>query len=151
LRRPGWLAPAAGWVATAAILGAIGWQLRGNEARMRDLYPNPTDTAFGRIDYPDGKEPGFAAKVDELLGDDRRRELFSFPAYPALYLIRRTRNPTPYQLLMPPYSQPDQVRDVMRILEERRVPVVFVFKAFLPKNDELLAYVKTKYEPADAQ
>jgi hypothetical protein len=39
----------------------------------------------------------------------------------------------------------------MRILDERQVPVVFVFAPFLAKNDELLAYVRAHYDGADAQ
>ena len=75
--------------------------------------------------------------------------MFTYPFYASLYLMTSAHNPTPYQFLYPRYSGPEQVDEVIGILDARRVPLVFAFHGFVPKNDTLMAYIRAHYTPSD--
>jgi hypothetical protein len=134
---------------TLAVLIGLGVQLARNLARAQREYPVSLDTAFGRIDFPNRNEPGFVETTERLMAGREPRELFAYPFYASLYLMTDTKNPTPYQFLFPDYSGPKQVEEVIGILERRKVPVVFAFSAFLPKDDALIAYLRQRYDAAD--
>lgn len=51
-------------------------------------------------------------------------EIFVYPASPMYYFLTTTTNPTPYSLLLYNYNTPSQFRDVIRVLDERKVRYV---------------------------
>ena len=133
------------------VLGGLAVQLWLNLDRARALYPFSAETGFGRVDFVSEKEIELIRQTEQNLKDIGTRELFSYPTYPALYLFTRTRNPTPYQLLLAEYSPPGQIEHAAEILERRQVPMVVVFAPMLKKDDAVLHYLRGKYEPIDAK
>jgi hypothetical protein len=149
------LARGASWgravaIATALAAGvALALQLGRNLSLSQREFAITADTAFGRIAFSDAHQPDFVATADRLLADIPSREMFTYPFYASLYLMTSAHNPTPYQFLYPRYSGPDQVDEVIGILDARRVPLVFAFHGFVPKNDTLMAYIRAHYTPSD--
>ncbi len=137
-------------VAIASCLwAALAFQLGRIFVGMRAMYPTSAVTAFGRIDFSSPKELDFIANTEKLLANSTSREIFSYPVYPALYLITGTRNPTPYQIFIRNYTVADQYEQAIAILESRKVPVIFLFKPFLRDDDPVLRYVRDHYVMQD--
>jgi len=89
-------------------------------------------------------------KLSEFLREEPSRDVFAYPYYASLYLLTDTHNPTPYQLLIPGYSLPGQIKDTIETLERRRIRYVFVTLPFWSwKGDRLIAYLEHKYERVD--
>ena len=76
--------------------------------------------------------------------------MFAYPYYASLYLLTDTRNPTPYQLLIPGYSLPGQLEDAIDTLERRRIQFVVVTLPLWPwASDPVIGYLERKYERVD--
>jgi hypothetical protein len=136
-------------VVVAAAIAALGFQLDRNLTRSRREFAVTADTAFGRIAFPDANQATFVATAERLLAASGSREMFTYPFYASLYLMVDAKNPTPYQFLFPGYSSTAQVDEVIAILDARRVPLVFAFHAFVPRNDTIMTYIRSHYTPAD--
>lgn len=137
-------------LAGVALSVALAVQLGRNLTRSQREFAITADTAFGRIAFADNHQPGFVHTAEELLAGNPSREMFTYPFYASLYLMTSAKNPTPYQFLYPRYSGAAQIQEVIGILDARRVPLVFAFHAFVPKDDTLMTYIRSRYTPADA-
>lgn len=136
-------------VVAFAALAALAVQLERNLVRSQREFPITAETAFGRIAFPDSNQPTFVTTAERLLQGIPSREMFTYPFYASLYLMTSAKNPTPYQFLYPHYSGPAQVEEVIGILDARRVPLVFAFHAFVPKDDAFMTYIRAHYVAAD--
>jgi len=139
-----WLSPVGATVVGLILVGLCSWMTR-NLIRAMDTYPINRDTAFGRVSFANDMVIELIDDIDEILADAPSREMFSYPYFPALYLLSGTKNPTPYQILLPPYSQPEQIRETIDILDSRRVHLIFVFPLFVKKDDPFVEYMREKY------
>jgi len=52
-------------------------------------------------------------------------EIFAYPYCPQYYFLGAAKNPTPFSLMIYRYNTPEQFREVVRILDERKVKYVF--------------------------
>jgi len=138
---------AAGAVAAAVFLVACGLHLRRNLVRLRETFVLTRSTAFGRVDYARAPEVQLYDRLAELLQDAPSRELFFYPVLSSLYLTLAADNPTPYGFFVAGYNSPDQVEEVLAILEARQLHYVVVLPGFAPPGDPVLAYVQQRYEP----
>src|SRR5207244_4648105 len=139
-----------GWGLAVTLLALLvlklDWQL---DARCR-AYSLSRMTAFGRVDFFNAEEVAVRDKLTELLRQEPPRETFAYPYYASLYLLTDTRNPTPYQLLIPGYSLPGQLEGAIDTLERRRVRYVVVWFPLWPwASDPVIAYLERKYERVD--
>ena len=139
-----------GWGLAVTLLALLvlklDWQL---DARCR-AYSLSRMTAFGRVDFFNAEEVAVLDKLTELLRQEPPGETFAYPYYASLYLLTDTRNPTPYQLLIPGYSLPGQLEDAIDTLERRRVRYVVVWFPLWPwASDPVIAYLERKYERVD--
>ena len=138
---------AAGAATAAVFLLACALHLRSNMVRLRETFPLTRRTAFGRVDYADGIDVRLYDRVVELVRDAPSRELFCYPVVANLYLTVGAENPTPYGFFVAGYNSPDQVAEVLDILETRKVRTLVVLPGFAPPGDPVLEYVERAYEP----
>lgn len=151
-----WLGPAAdrvpalrlaGWAAAAGLLIAAGVRLEDNIARTRALYPVQRDTAFGRVSLARPIEGELVDTLQGLLRDTPTRELFCYPIVSYLYLMLDADNPTRFQFLLPGYTSPEQLREVVGVLQAKQLPYIVVLPGFLKPDDPVMAFLKRDYEP----
>jgi hypothetical protein len=119
-------------------------QMAGNLERQRALSPLSHDTAFGRVDLKLQEEPFLvdAVRARTHPGD----EIFVYPTYSSLYLMSDTRNATPYQTIIPNYSTPEQIAEIIDLLEDRRVSLVVVQAFFVDwVGDPLTVYLDRNF------
>jgi hypothetical protein len=139
-------APAAvGWVASVLIVVGVAVQVDRRLVYTRSLYPIRRETRFGTMAFPSEGEAALLDTIRRLVPETGPRELFVYPGLGTLYLMTGTTNPTPYQLLLPGYSGPEQVRDAISILEQRRVPCIVVARPFMQAGDPVAAYIERNY------
>jgi hypothetical protein len=74
-------------------------------------------------------------------------EIFSYPYCPMYYFLSSTTNPTRYSLLLYNYNTPAQFREVIGVLEERKVKYVLWDTSFQAKAASTI-YSATMYRPA---
>jgi len=150
------LAPDATWTraavaaAAAALLLALAGQWRTVILRNSARSPIRADTAFGRVAFPDPVQQLLHDRVNRLLAADPRRLLFVYPAYAQLYLTTGAQNPTPYQLMTLDYGGPQELAEIIGILERDR-PLVVVLGRVLVRGgtDAVIEYVDAHYAPTD--
>ena len=65
----------------------------------------------------------------------RGEEIFTYPYCPMYYFLSAATNPTRYSILLYNYNTPSQFREVIRVLEERRVKYVVVGQDFSIQSD----------------
>jgi hypothetical protein len=143
--------PLAGWPATLVVvllLGATGAQLARVMAGSWRDHPFAYDSPFGRVRFHERQEREIVERMRAVLDRSPSRELFVYPFGAAIYLLTGTENPTPFQFLAPEYSRPDQIEQTLAILEQRRVPYLFVIKP-LTSTDPILRYVADHYEQVE--
>jgi hypothetical protein len=73
-------------------------------------------------------------------------EIFSYPYCPMYYFLTSTANPTRYSLLLYNYNTPAQFREVIRVLEERKVKYVLWNTNFQAKAASTI-FSATMYRP----
>jgi hypothetical protein len=138
----GGLVPALGLIAVAP------W-LRSTLLATRAIYPVSEDTAFGRVDMASDVVVSIYRTVERLVRQVPDRALFSYPAGSDLYLLTGARNPTRYEFFMSGYNTREQVDEVIRALEVRRVPYVVVNPLLTRPGDPIGAFIREHYAPLD--
>jgi hypothetical protein len=129
------------------ITAGVAWLLADNLVLRRGWFSLPRDTAFGRVDFSNVAEAQAMEIIARGLDTAERREAFAYPYGASLYLVANATNPTRFQFVNPRYSDPAQIDEVMRILEERKVPYVLVAALSLEgKRDAILQYLVRAYE-----
>jgi hypothetical protein len=151
LLRRAWLPSLVGRIGSvalaAAVLAVVGPQLQRNFVRLHQMYPIPRSTAFGRVDFANTDEAGLYDRVNSLLQDVPSRELYCYPIVSHLYLLAAAHNPTRYGFFLAGYNSPDQVEEVVRTLESKRLPYIVAIPAFTPPDDPVVALLQREYEP----
>jgi hypothetical protein len=138
-------------VAVAGLVVATGaLRLEREGAARRAEYPIRYLSPFGRVDLRRPEMAALADRVRGLLDGTGSRELFCYPGNASLYLLTGAVNPTPYQLVMPGYSFPDQLADVVATLDARRTPYVALV-VLVDRRDPVVAYLTARYEPLPDQ
>jgi hypothetical protein len=84
-----------------------------------------------------------------LIDDVPSRQMFCYPIFSYLYLMLDADNPTRYQFLLRGYTSPEQMDEVVQVLQERRLPYIVVLPGFLAADDPIMAYLHRDYEPLD--
>jgi hypothetical protein len=131
------------WLATTALLLALGVHLgRVFVGSWRD-FPLARTTPFGRVDFREQREVDLVEDVRAKLEQAGTTELFVYPAGAALYLLTGAINPTPFQFMAPGYSRPDQLDQAVETLERRKVLYVLMLVE-LP-GDPVTEYVRRRY------
>jgi hypothetical protein len=148
-RSPGVLRVAGAVAAVAFVLGC-GLHLGWNMQRLRATFTVSRETAFGRIDYGNPTEVALYDRLVAVMRDAPSRALFCYPIIAKLYLTAGAENPTPYGFFIAGYSTPDQIQEVLDILERRKVEYVVVLPGFVAKDDPIITYVARHYEPVSS-
>jgi hypothetical protein len=141
--------PAGVAIAALLVAGAVVRLARDGAARRAE-YPIHYASPFGRVDLRRPEMATLADRVRGLLDAAGSRELFCYPGFASLYLLTGAVNPTPYQLVMPGYSFPDQLDDVVATLDARRTPYVLLV-VLVDRRDPVVAYLTARYEPLPDQ
>jgi hypothetical protein len=137
----------AGYLAGAVLLVGGGLRLKHNLDRVRRSYPLSRDTVFGRVNFALPIEAELYDTMKVLMDDVPSRQLFCYPIVSYLYLMLDADNPTRYQFLLRGYTSPEQMDEVLRVLQERRLPYIVVLPGFLAPDDPIMAYLRRDYEP----
>lgn len=137
----------AGYLAGAVLLVGGGLRLKHNVDRIWKSYPLSRDTVFGRINFALPIEGELYDTMKVLMDDVPSRQLFCYPIVSYLYLLLDADNPTRYQFLLRGYTSPEQMDEVVRVLQERRLPYIVVLPGFLAADDPIMAYLRRDYEP----
>jgi hypothetical protein len=137
LRRAAAVAPrlrTGGAVATWALLGVLGWRLAISLPPAAVFMP--VQTRFGRVDLAEPDEVSVVEAVTKELASAPERELFAYPLYPWLFLMVGAKNATRYQILVPGYNSPEQMREVLAQLTAAPPPIAVVQAYFVKWNDD---------------
>ncbi len=140
---------AAGVVAGAALLVAGGLRLADVRARLWQAFPISRDTAFGRVAFARPLEAALYDTLRPLLDQTPSRALFCYPVISHLYLMLDADNPTRFQFLLRGYTTPEQMDEVLAVLERRRPPYIVALTGFLAPDDPILAFLRRAYAPLD--
>jgi hypothetical protein len=137
------------WLPAACALAltvAVGVHLREVYLVQHADYGISRETAFGRVDFRSVAEADFVELVRVELDDSQTGELFCYPVFTSLYLMTGGRNPTRHVLMFPGYLPTSEYERTIRILEERRVPVVVMADGMIdPQSDPMYRYVRSRY------
>ena len=136
---------------SAALLGSLVLAFAVRlETRWRELHANwpyMRQTPFGRLNFNHEGHLALLDTLEELTRTAPSRELFVYPWDSGLYLLTGTHNPTRFQVLIPGYSDPEHMQEVINVLEARRVPFVIRGRLWLKdETDPLLPYLEAHYE-----
>jgi hypothetical protein len=126
------------------------WQLAQTLRTHRAWLPIQHQTAFGRVDLANQDAADYLDWLTELLRRDQVHELFTYGTIPGLYLLTGTENPTRFQILLPYYTERDQLEEMVAVLEARRVR--YLVRSFYPGTktlEPLYSYVQEHYRPID--
>jgi len=146
------LATRVGAAVGVLLVAAAGAQLYRNYRLGWWAFSVPLQTRFGEVDFTaKNRELELVRKAEELLADIPSRQMFVYPGYASLYLMTGANNPTPYPLLIPRYNFDDQLVDATRILEEKKVPLVFLYRPLMAESDLVFRYVREHYDPVDKE
>ncbi|HSQ01439.1 MAG TPA: hypothetical protein VL049_29815 [Candidatus Dormibacteraeota bacterium] len=130
----------------ASVATGLGWLLVDNLAARRAWYNLRRETAFGTIDFGSPSEANAVEIIARGLDRSPRREAFAYPYGASLYLEADAVNPTRFQFLTPTYSDPAQIDEVIRVLEQRQVPYVLVVaQSFKWASDPVVQYLRRAY------
>ena len=147
-----WLADSRAWrvaapLLAAAVLALAGVRLQQNLVRSRAAFPVSRETAFGHVDWATPFEAHLHDTVRGLMETVPSRELFCYPILSSLYLTVGAHNPTRFQFLLPAYSGPAQMEEVIGVLERRKLPYIVALTGFVAADDPVVAYLRRDYEP----
>lgn len=136
---------AAAWITPVAV--GIAWILADNLSARWLARNVRRETAFGTVDFGSPSEAAAMEIIARGLDAAERRETFAYPYGASLYLVANARNPTRFQFLNPLYSDPAQLNEALRTLEERRVPYVLVSTYSITwKLDPVVRYLLQAYD-----
>jgi 4-amino-4-deoxy-L-arabinose transferase-like glycosyltransferase len=126
------------------------------------LTAHTVSTRVGNVAMFEGGEELAALHARVAPGE----EIFVYPYCPSYYFLVQTENPTRFSILQSGYNTPGEVREVIRVLESRKVRHVFwdtnfrkrslalVFPAALQLPDDLApleTYLRERYIPVYSQ
>jgi hypothetical protein len=138
---------ACGVVAGVALVVAAVTLLGRNLRDGRETFRLTRQTAFGRVDLALPIDAEIYDRLAELMPAVSSRELFCYPIISHLYLMVNARNPTPYLFVVPGYTDPDQVQEIIDVLAARRLPYVVALKGFTRPDDPIMGWIEEHYEP----
>ena len=119
-----------------------------NRQRVWQTTPIMVDSAFGTF----AASPRQASVQREVLrvlpatGGAPYR-LFAYPGDAWLYLTLPADNPTPYSLLRPVYSTPEQTQTAIDHVERDPQAAVFVNALFAKPTDPFVRFVEERFQP----
>lgn len=142
------VANAVAWLSATALIALAVPHLAKTLARARALYPYEHPTAFGTVAFHSRWEPLFVDHVRSLLRRAGTRELFCYPNATSPYLTIGARNPTPYQFFLASFSPPEQTREVLSILRDRRLPYIIGSPLLMRPDDPVVELINREYEIA---
>jgi hypothetical protein len=132
----------AAWVVALAMVLGKGWT---NLQRAWDglvLY----DTAFGTIAGTTVDRNTIGELREKLrVNEAAPPRLFAYPSDAWINLALPADNPTPFSLLRPVYSTPEQFETAKEHLERDPQALVLVNLVFTKPNDPFLKYVRTRF------
>ncbi len=126
------------------------------------LTAHSVSTRVGNVAMLEGGEELVALNARLAPGE----EIFAYPYCPSYYFLTQTDNPTRFSILQSGYNTPAEVREVIRILESRKVnhvlwdtnfrkkSLALVFPAALQLPDDLApleTYLRDRYIPIYSQ
>jgi hypothetical protein len=130
-------------VTACAILFAMRLGYRRHERNAVWSYEG--ETSYGRINFSKPTDAGLLQAVRDYVGPSE--ELFIYPAAPGLYLLTGTKNVTRFQIIIPGYSSPEHMQEIIDTLERRRQPYVIRHWHWIDNDrDPILAYLLQHYE-----
>lgn len=136
---------AAALLAGLSLIFALRIEKRSRERHA--AWPYERDTPYGRMNFSRKEDMALLDVLDRLTSEAPNRELFIYPWDSGLYLMTGTENPTRFQVMIPQYSDPEHMQEVVDVLEARRVPLVIRGSLWLKKNeDPILPYLQQHYE-----
>ncbi|HJQ83777.1 MAG TPA: hypothetical protein VKA21_06870 [Candidatus Binatia bacterium] len=138
-----------GAVVGVALLVAVAIQAVANARRAAVEFPLRHPTPFGTLAFRRSADVALVDRLRGLVDATPSRELFSYPVYPAVYLLTGARNPTRHTFVLPGYSTPAQLAEVIDALDARRVPYVVVVKPFVRPHDAVVEHLARAYEPVE--
>lgn len=151
-RAPRPLGQVSGALCAAGMLIGIAVQLHTTRVMRYAEFPIIASTAFGTVAFRDEHGVALTRRVQELADESGSlRQVFLYPVYASLYLTAGIENPTPYQLLLPIYSPPDQFDEVLAALDATQVKYIGVLRPFVKPDDPIWVYVSAKYEPVPSE
>ena len=137
------------WAVALSVCAAVGWRLNAALAARWAAAPLAVESAFGRINF----DPGFTAmatmieKIPQLTNSLPKPELFIYPHSPGIYLVTGADNPTPYDDPIPGFNTPEQMAEILGILERRQVRYVAIdFHFPFSAPDPIWPYVSREYQ-----
>lgn len=141
------------WVAAGlalALAAGLAVQMARNLERMRRTYPFVHETAFGPVAFSGEREIRLVDTVRRLLAQTPTRELFAYPAYGSIYLNADADNISPHPLFAPGYNTPEQIAELIQLLETKKPPYVLVIELFVRREtDPVLQYLFAHYDCYD--
>ncbi len=153
---------AAGVVLTGALLVPVGMRAYENVTEMQARFPVPYESAFGRIDVGAKIEPSalgqweiqYWEQLRRIVDDSPGRLLYVHPRSTYTHLMLNARNPTRYDLVLPPtYTQPWQMREVVAALAKSKVRyILWAPPSALPRRDNgdiVARFIQLHYQPTD--
>ena len=133
-------------VVSAGLLIALALHLRSNAIVWKEQFRYPTDTAFGRVDFP-MRWPGVLIDhTRALLAETANNELFAYPNTCEPYLTTGGKNPTPYQYFYAPVSPKQHTDNVLALLTSGKVQYIMAQGFFLRRNDPVARIILDDYE-----
>lgn len=139
--------------AVLVVIGLLAWRASAVRARAWDRIAGSAATAFGQVDFDkvDVRQIALVDAITSRAAADPTRRLFCYPAFPALYLLTDTYNPTPLQIAMPGYSPADHIATAVRAVEQRSAPLVVFIPRFLAPDDPVRPVLEERYDPVAGQ
>jgi hypothetical protein len=133
-------------VVTAALAAGCLLLLARYLSSVRSEFPVRYASAFGRIDLRETRDLPALDEVRRLLDESPSRELFAYPGQSFVYLVADARNPTRFQFFSPRYNTPEQIADVLAVLESRKVRYVLSTAMFRNPQDPIRRYLRERYQ-----
>lgn len=139
------------WLVSMAVVGGfallLSVRLWDRRRELTAQWPYLHDTPFGRMNFASEADIATMEAVRNIVGATQARAVFIYPTAPGLYLLTGTKNITRFQVMVPGYSSPEHVQEVIDTLETRRQP--FVIRNWIWMNnaiDPILRYLMQNYE-----
>lgn len=133
-------------IVASLLIVAVGGQLFTtlHQLRLRCRYRIPT--AFGQIDTSNPQAGAVYQWFNELFRTAGATHVFAFPTNPGLYLVTGTENATRYQIVLPRYTDREQLEEVVADLERRQTEFVVRNYFLWPREMEPLnSYLEEQY------
>jgi hypothetical protein len=144
LGAPQWV----GTVVALALIARLGVQAEHSLEQHQKAFSLSYDTDFGRIATNNPDQIAVTNTLKTLLPDVPSREIFVYPTYASLYLLTSSSNPTRFEIVLPGYTEADQIAEIAGVLESRKVRYVVrnMSMTVTPGSDDLLPYLHQHYQ-----